>query len=436
MKTIGLAFRNLSRQKKRSFLLGGAIAFGFFIVTFVDALAGGSLRNLSEQFSFLFGGNIFIQASQKDDDKVMTVTKDALFIQDVLKESGIRYTAEGKRTMLFGTIIYEGQKAVTNISGCDFEKEKRLKDSISLVQGSWENMQDANALIIGETMAENLGIEVGETVLFEMQTAKDYATVGEFKIAAINRDPSLLGSIMVYSHIAYLNELYELDEDAFFFYTIMAEDHENQDALANQLETIIKKYKPVTSRLEAVKKNPLNIVRGINEQLKEASWEGDMYSVITFDDQVPNIKQILSVVQYVSLGILVALFLVIMIGISNTYKMVIFERIKEIGTMRALGVKQKEAGRIFMWEAVLLSLFGSLVGFIVAILGMKVLSLFTFTSEELSLFLHNGHWTYVLNAGSISIKLIVVVLLTMLAVRGSAKQAAKLNPAEALRTTR
>ncbi len=436
MKTIGLAFRNLSRQKKRSFLLGGAIAFGFFIVTFVDALAGGSLRNLSEQFSFLFGGNIFIQASQKDDDKVMTLTKDALFIQDVLKESGIRYTTEGKRTMLFGTIIYEGQKAVTNISGCDFEKEKRLKDSISLVQGSWENMQDANALIIGETMAENLGIEVGETVLFEMQTAKDYATVGEFKIAAINRDPSLLGSIMVYSHIAYLNELYELDEDAFFFYTIMAEDHENQDALANQLETIIKKYKPVTSRLEAVKKNPLNIVRGINEQLKEASWEGDMYSVITFDDQVPNIKQILSVVQYVSLGILVALFLVIMIGISNTYKMVIFERIKEIGTMRALGVKQKEAGRIFMWEAVLLSLFGSLVGFIVAILGMKVLSLFTFTSEELSLFLHNGHWTYVLNAGSISIKLIVVVLLTMLAVRGSAKQAAKLNPAEALRTTR
>ena len=436
MKTIGLAFRNLSRQKKRSFLLGGAIAFGFFIVTFVDALAGGSLRNLSEQFSFLFGGNIFIQASQKDDDKVMTLTKDALFIEDVLKESGIRYTAEGKRTMLFGTIIYEGQKAVTNISGCDFEKEKRLKDSISLVQGSWENMQDANALIIGETMAENLGIEVGETVLFEMQTAKDYATVGEFKIAAINRDPSLLGSIMVYSHIAYLNELYELDEDAFFFYTIMAEDHENQDALANQLETIIKKYKPVTSRLEAVKKNPLNIVRGINEQLKEASWEGDMYSVITFDDQVPNIKQILSVVQYVSLGILVALFLVIMIGISNTYKMVIFERIKEIGTMRALGVKQKEAGRIFMWEAVLLSLFGSLVGFIVAILGMKGLSLFTFTSEELSLFLHNGHWTYVLNAGSISIKLIVVVLLTMLAVRGSAKQAAKLNPAEALRTTR
>lgn len=436
MKTIGLAFRNLSRQKKRSFLLGGAIAFGFFIVTFVDALAGGSLRNLSEQFSFLFGGNIFIQASQKDDDKVMTLTKDALFIEDVLKESGIRYTAEGKRTMLFGTIIYEGQKAVTNISGCDFEKEKRLKDSISLVQGSWENMQDSNALIIGETMAENLGIEVGETVLFEMQTAKDYATVGEFKIAAINRDPSLLGSIMVYSHIAYLNELYELDEDAFFFYTIMAEDHENQDALANQLETIIKKYKPVTSRLEAVKKNPLNIVRGINEQLKEASWEGDMYSVITFDDQVPNIKQILSIVQYVSLGILIALFLVIMIGISNTYKMVIFERIKEIGTMRALGVKQKEAGRIFMWEAVLLSLFGSLVGFIVAILGMKVLSLFTFTSEELSLFLHNGHWTYVLNAGSISIKLIVVVLLTMLAVRGSAKQAAKLNPAEALRTTR
>ena len=115
--------------------------------------------------------------------------------------------------------------------------------------------------------------------------------------------------------------------------------------------------------------------------------------------------------------------------------MVIFERIKEIGTMRALG-KTKRSRAYFYVGSCSLKPFGSLVGFIVAILGMKVLSLFTFTSEELSLFLHNGHWTYVLNAGSISIKLIVVVLLTMLAVRGSAKQAAKLNPAEALRTTR
>mgnify|MGYP000946997991 CR=1 FL=1 len=78
--------------------------------------------------------------------------------------------------------------------------------------------------------------------------------------------------------------------------------------------------------------------------------------------------------------------------------MVIFERIKEIGTMRAMGLKQKETKSIFMWEAVLLSFSGAIVGFVFAIIAMGILSLFRFTSQELSLFLRNGHWTYVLNA--------------------------------------
>ena len=433
MKTIGLAFRNLSRQKKRSFLLGGAIAFGFFIVTAVDALAGGALRNMSEQFAFLFGGNVFIQASQKVDDKIVEKTRDEAFIQSVLKESGVAYSTEGKRTLLAGTIIYEGEKVFTNIGGCDFAREEQLKEKLTLVKGSWDNMNDENALIIGESMAENLGVEVGETVLFEMKTSQDYATVGEFKIAGINQDLSLLGSIMVYCNIAYLNELYELEDGEFFFYTIMAKDHENQAHIANHIESIIRKTKPVTNREEAIKSNPTNIMKGIETQLKDASWEGDMYTVFCFDDLVPNIKQILAVVQYVSLGILIALFLVIMIGINNTYKMVLFERVREIGTMRALGVKQKQAGRIFMWESVLLSFFGSLIGLIVALIAMQIFSLFTFSAPEVSFFVKNGHWTYDLSFGSILLKMVVVIGLTMLAVRGSVKKVARLNPADALR---
>lgn len=435
MKTIGLAFRNLSRQKRRSFLLGGAVAFGFFIVTLVDALAGGALQNLGEQFSALFGGNVFIVAFQKEDDKLLQVTRDEAFIKRIIQESQIPYTSEGKVTMTGGTIIFEGQKAVSNIAGIDFD-EKNLQETLVLSSGSWENMKQKDAILIGETMAENIGIEVGDTILIEMQTAKGYATVGEFTVGAINKDVSFLGSIMMYGNISYINELYELEDGEFFYYIIMAKDHTKQDEYANYIESIIEKEKPVTSRLQAVQTNPTNAMAGMNTQLKNQDWDGDMYSVFSFNDQVPTIKQILSIVQYVSLGVLVLLFLVIMIGISNTYKMVIFERIKEIGTMRAMGLKQKETKSIFMWEAVLLSFSGAIVGFVLAIIAMSVLSLFRFTGQELSLFLHNGHWTYVLNAGGILLKLFIVVLLTILAVRSSAKKASMLNPAEALRTVK
>ena len=61
MKTVSLAFRNLSRQKKRTFMLAGAIAFGFFIVTLIDGVVTGGMRNFEEQFAFLFGGNVIVE---------------------------------------------------------------------------------------------------------------------------------------------------------------------------------------------------------------------------------------------------------------------------------------------------------------------------------------------------------------------------------------
>jgi putative ABC transport system permease protein len=436
MNTAGLAFRNLSRQKKRSFLLGGAVAFGFFIVTIVDALAAGSIRNFSEQFAFLFGGNVLVGGAEKNGEKISQVTRDDTMLREVLAESGINYQFDSKRTITYGTMIFEGKKAQTNIFGCDFEKETYFEKIMTLTNGSWDNVSNPKSIILSESVAKDLKIEVGDSLLVQLNTISGQATFGEFTLAAVSKDVSLIGSIAAYCHIQYLNELSGLTPDEFYIYSIMLNDQAEQDRAAQILEGLIAKRAPVTNRLEALKTHPSNPITGINKQLEETEWEGTKYLVQTFNDEVPQIKQILGTVQYVSLGILVGLFLIVMIGISNTYKMVIYERIKEIGTMRAIGMKKKDAGRIFMWESVLLSIFGSLAGFIAAVIGMSVLSLFTFTNEALTMFLQNGHWTYVLSPGSVILKLIVIIVLTMIAVSGSAKSAAKMNPADALRTSK
>ncbi|HPX25320.1 MAG TPA: FtsX-like permease family protein [Treponemataceae bacterium] len=436
MNTAGLAFRNLSRQKKRSFLLGGAVAFGFFIVTIVDALAAGSIRNFSEQFAFLFGGNVLVGGAEKNGEKISQVTRDDTMLREVLAESGINYQFDSKRTITYGTMIFEGKKAQTNIFGCDFEKETYFEKIMTLTNGSWDNVSNPKSIILSESVAKDLKIEVGDSLLVQLNTISGQATFGEFTLAAVSKDVSLIGSIAAYCHIQYLNELSGLAPDEFYIYSIMLNEQAEQDRAAQILEGLIAKRAPVTNRLEALKTHPANPITGINKQLEETEWEGTKYLVQTFNDEVPQIKQILGTVQYVSLGILVGLFLIVMIGISNTYKMVIYERIKEIGTMRAIGMKKKDAGRIFMWESVLLSVFGSLAGFIAAVIGMSVLSLFTFTNEALTMFLQNGHWTYVLSPGSVIVKLIVIIVLTMIAVSGAAKSAAKMNPADALRTSK
>jgi len=61
MKLLVIALRNLNRQKKRSFLLGGAIAFGILIVTVINGFTGSFILNVSENFSNILAGHIFIQ---------------------------------------------------------------------------------------------------------------------------------------------------------------------------------------------------------------------------------------------------------------------------------------------------------------------------------------------------------------------------------------
>ena len=51
MRNLRIAFRNLSRQKKRSFLLGGAIAFGVLIITLVNSFTAGLVENIQEILS-------------------------------------------------------------------------------------------------------------------------------------------------------------------------------------------------------------------------------------------------------------------------------------------------------------------------------------------------------------------------------------------------
>ncbi|HPB65302.1 MAG TPA: hypothetical protein PLW80_02005, partial [Spirochaetales bacterium] len=60
-----IALRNLTRQKKRTVLLGSAIAFGVMIVTLINGFAGAFSANVAENFSDLMAGHVFVSGSEK-----------------------------------------------------------------------------------------------------------------------------------------------------------------------------------------------------------------------------------------------------------------------------------------------------------------------------------------------------------------------------------
>jgi putative ABC transport system permease protein len=116
--------------------------------------------------------------------------------------------------------------------------------------------------------------------------------------------------------------------------------------------------------------------------------------------------------------------------------MILYERIREIGTMRALGMTGRDTGMVFTAEALILSFTGAAAGFVLGLSGMMILGLFRFNSGTMSFFLNNGHATFALSPVSITGQYILMIVLTILAVHSTAKKASTISPAAALRTVK
>jgi len=105
--------------------------------------------------------------------------------------------------------------------------------------------------------------------------------------------------------------------------------------------------------------NSLNDATRVSKQISDMGLGSA--TLQTFLDQVNRIFSILQVMLS-SVGLLA--LLVASIGIANTMIMAIYERTREIGTLKALGSSNGDILRMFMVEAGLIGLFGGIVGVI------------------------------------------------------------------------
>ena len=451
MKTVSLALRNLTRNKRRNAILAVAIAFGFFVVTAIDGLTTGMVGNLENQITQLIGGNVIAQGlewknPETPDGKVhiVNIVRDRDYIKNIVDELNIKYEYYSCFTMSSGTAIFNGKKASLQLYGRDLE-EKLLRDSMQFVSGGVD-LSVKNGLIISDKVADSLNLQVGDDIIYSTWTVYGQNTFADMTITGIMKSNSFISSMQAYADIEDVNEITEMPKGGYSMFSIYLRDNNAQTKAAMMIEARIRQDHEnnpeinVTNRALAMKTNPTNVGAGIEKQIDsrkpENEWQGVMYGVETLYDEIPQIKTVLYIVHLVTTIILVVILLIVMVGVSNTYRMVLYERIREIGTMRAIGMTGKDTRRVFTNEAVILCIIGAIVGLIIAVIAMAIIHTIQIDNEALSFFLQKGHFTFRLSALSIIIQYIILIILTSLAVRGSAQQAARMSPAEALRTVK
>lgn len=434
-----IAARNLLRQKKRTALLAGAIAFGIMIVTLINGFAGSFIQNVSENFAYLMGGHVFISGSEyTESGRRISVIRDDSVIMQALSESGQKWSSLQKTSETTATLIFEGTSISQNLTGIDLAHSTMLKERLALVSGSWDNLAWPNAIILSQSVAKKLNALPGDTVVAQFQTVTGQNNVGEFRLAAVIVDSSFIGSIMTYVQLDYLNSLIGLGKNEYMSLGIMLDQLERSDAFATSLYTSMKGMGlQLFERSTQDENGAMTPFQAMIGSQNSEEWTGTQYRVFTVDDVLAQAKQIVVALDTASVAILIVLFAIVMIGISNSFRMAMYERIREIGTMRAVGVQRNEIRSMFLYEALFLALAGAVVGIILALVVMAILGLITFDPQSpVFLILKRGHLSFYLPPLRALGNIAIIAVLTLVAVYAPANAAAKMPPAEALRTVK
>ncbi|MCK4540661.1 MAG: ABC transporter permease [Spirochaetales bacterium] len=431
MKIFIIALRNVNRQKKRSFLLGGAIAFGIMIVTLINGFAGSFMENVADNFSQLFAGHIFIEGVEKTEEgKSIALVRDETILLETVREEGIPVQYINKRSAFGGTVFFQGKSVQQQVVGISWDEEEFLKDRLHLVDGGFENMELKKGIILSQNVAAKLKVEINDTIDIRLRTVFGQLNVGDFVVAAISYDPGLFGSISAYANLEYVNELLTLAPWEYQTLGLFLDDIRLMDVEVQRLYQALGEKVELFERKETVEENPF---MAMMRQGEEEEWEGIRYRLFTLNDFLKELEQIVITLNIASVVILLVLLVIIMVGITNTFRMIMYERIKEIGTMRALGMQQGGVKSIFLLEALFLSLGGAITGLFTAGIIMFGLSkIYWGLGTPLSLLMKNGYLTFSIQTGQALMYVIIVALFTLAAAYIPTRKAAKMKPVEAL----
>lgn len=443
MQSLRIAYRNVLRQGKRTALLGGAIAFGFFIFTLLNGFTAGLLDSVAENFADASGGHIYVAGSEVSDlGSEISVIRDRAAVEAALRSIDEQILSYNTRSSARASIIFGSKEESVTLEGVNFAQESDFIDSLSFAEGSKDAfLANPNGILLPEETLEDLGIEVGESVILKTTTINGQQNVGDAVVVGSLVAQSLFvpgAPIFGYGHIEMLNGLLNMSGDQYQTLNIYLNDLEAIDSATKTLHTELARTTTVEPREENrgfAPPDPSELGFGGLSSVDEGErWEGTRFEVTNLNDNLEGINALVGVINAIGLIIFLVIIVIIMVGIMNSYRMVMIERTAEIGTMRAMGVHKGGIRNIFIWEALFVALSGTLIGLLVAFLAMGGVGLINFgTGSAFSLFLNQGRMNFTISPLGTLGNILLICLMSAAAVYLPARAAAQLQPAEALR---
>lgn len=344
---LSIAWRNVMRNKKRSFITAFAIAIGVTAMIFMWSLFDGLYPMMVENMTSLFMGHMEVNAVAYVEKPLLenAITDGESTLDIIASTPGI--SSYSPRLTTFGLASYGENSQGTAIIGIDPELEAPLGKIDESVQegGSFLSGADRMGVVVGAKLAKNIDAGVGEEILLVTSNRfNSLSYLGPLKIVGIFKTgvPEMDSSTVYVDRRLLAGEVFD---DSGVEYT-------NEDAKVKNLDGIFTSV--------AIRAENMETLEQLRDQLN-SKFPKDVRAR-TWQELVPWVSQTMDIRQKFGYVVLSIVLLIVVAGILNTVLMSVMERTREFGIMRALGTRR---GQIFLTvslESVFLGLAGIVIG--------------------------------------------------------------------------
>lgn len=329
------AFKNIWRYKKRTIITFTAISVGIAIFLFTDSMLKGihyeSLRNFIDYES----GHLKIYNREFYDE----MTNEGFFmlnkgignhkeIGKLLLENGMSFAP---RITFNAHLINEeiGGERSFNVIAIEPRYDKNVYKLYDVVISGRFLRSDEMGILIGRLGAEKMSAKLGTTLTILTRTKNDtYQTISLEVIGIIDPPNPNISKSVIYIPLDVADQDLQMDGNVTEIGIRLKDD--NEEEKLNLLNNMLK-----------------------DSKLKVVSWRELGKDWLTLSKTKMTASYI----------IILMVFIISAIGVINTMLMSVFERVKEIGMMRALGMRDGEVLFCFIFE-------GAFIGFLGAVIGL------------------------------------------------------------------
>ena len=396
---VKLAIKNLRNRFSRSLLTLLGISIGIMAIISLLALGEGmqqaitgELSSLSDVVIVSTGGDVFSAFGGGGSTGEYFTQRDIAVIDRL---QGVKDVS----TQLSGYALaeYNGKKTIVSLTGMEIGVMRLQYATQNLDAGEFLKEGDQNKIMIGYSIAHDTfdaDISVGGRIKINGEKFFVSGIFGKQGFGGVSSDSIVLMS---------------------------SRDFQKLTGQSN--------ISLIYLRVENVKEAE-SIATTIQNAINENHGRKDFATATTMTSILETVQTITGILQVVLVGIASIALVVASIGIMNTMLTSVMERTREIGIMKAIGATNLDIMSIFIFEGMLLSSVGGVIGIILGVFGSQGLTLI------LNSFMQMGgsmNLTPIITITSVVLAVTVSLMVGVLSSLYPAWKAARMSPIEAVR---